>query len=384
MKERTGYIAQDKNGKWFARITITGANGKRRNIKRCANDKADAKGILKKLSRQLEDEGEKGIEAARLTFNDLADFYTKHYLKPAEYIDGRKISGLRDLVKPKSCVAHFRACFGNKKLRDLTYADIYSYRTARFKSQTQFKRPPSIATMNRELVVLRRMLNIAVQNTWIIKNPFNTGDALISPSDERRREKILTADEERRLLLACSGQREHLKPLLIALLDTGCRKGEMLKLRWQDVCFDSRLLIIRAENTKTLRTRQVAITVRLYEVLLTLRESSDNNQSTLVFGITNNVRRSFISVCKIAEIKHGGIDGLTLHSLRHTAATRLVQGQLPLQLVGRILGHTQPQTTYRYLSATAETAAQAASILDAFHAKNSSQDIASANTELND
>ena len=85
-------------------------------------------------------------------------------------------------------------------------------------------------------------------------------------------------------------------------------------------------------------------------------------------AITDNVRNSFASACRDAGIKHGGIDGLTLHSLRHTAATRLVKGQLPIQMVGRILGHSQPITTYRYLSANAETAQQAAAILEALHA----------------
>ena len=43
---------------------------------------------------------------------------------------------------------------------------------------------------------------------------------------------------------------------------------------------------------------------------------------------------------------------------------------MPLQMVGRILGHSQPQTTYRYLSADTETAAQAAAILEGFQARN--------------
>jgi integrase len=73
---------------------------------------------------------------------------------------------------------------------------------------------------------------------------------------------------------------------------------------------------------------------------------------------------SLIKFMQSHKPKHGGIDGLTLHSLRHTAATRLVKGNLPIQMVGRILGHTQPQTTYRYLSANDETLFQAASILE--------------------
>ncbi len=75
-------------------------------------------------------------------------------------------------------------------------------------------------------------------------------------------------------------------------------------------------------------------------------------------------RKSFQTACKIAGIKTGGLDGLVTHSLRHSAATRLLKGKMPIQLVGRILGHQQPQTTYRYLSANDETLRQAASILE--------------------
>jgi integrase len=190
---------------------------------------------------------------------------------------------------------------------------------------------------------------------------------------ERKRERILTVEEETKLLKACDHpQRKHLKPLLIALLDTGARKGEMLKLKWADVDFKSRLITINALNTKTLRTRQLALTQRLLDELLFLWKQSKKQLDSVVFGINDNVRKSFSSACKEAGIKEGGITGLTLHSLRHTAATRLVKGQLPIQIVGRILGHTQPQTTYRYLSANEETLYQAATILDSIQLQTNS------------
>jgi integrase len=107
------------------------------------------------------------------------------------------------------------------------------------------------------------------------------------------------------------------------------------------------------------------MTNRLYSELVALWESSNKDPNSKVFGISDNVRNSFKSACKEAGIKHGGLDGMTIHSLRHTAATRLVQGQMPIQMVGRILGHTQVNTTYRYLSANAEIAQQAAAIFDA-------------------
>jgi integrase len=213
------------------------------------------------------------------------------------------------------------------------------------------------------------MLNIAAREGWIIRNPFGCGDSLISVADERRRERILTLDEERRLLEACEHpQRRHLRSLLICLLDTGARKGEMLKLRWKSVCFPTRIITIEGMTTKTLKPRHVAITERMREELAKMYERSDKDPESLVFGIKDNFRNSFKSACKIARVQHGGVDGLTIHSLRHTAATWLVKGQMSLQMVGRILGHSQPQTTYRYLSADAETVAQAAAIMEALQA----------------
>ncbi|MBA3284347.1 MAG: site-specific integrase [Nitrosopumilus sp.] len=175
----------------------------------------------------------------------------------------------------------------------------------------------------------------------------------------------MTIEEEQRLLLACKEPcRAHIRPIVIALLDTGARRGEMLRLRWQNVNFETRIVTIIGETTKTYKTRQVAMTQRFYDELLVLWENSNKDLSVRVFPFTV-FRKSFQTACKIAGIKTGGLDGLVTHSLRHSTATRLVQGKMPIQMVGRILGHQQPQTTYRYLSANDETLYQAASILEA-------------------
>ncbi len=363
-KERNGYIGTNKDGKWFARITITNSNGKRSNIIRRAKDKGEARHILKLIRREIEDRADGFMEISKLSFNHLADFYESHYLKPACFVDERKVSGLRDWKRIEAFLKIFRAYFGKQKLKDINYSHIVSFRALRLKTPTQYKRHRSITTVNRELTCLRRIFNIAIQENWLTKNPFSCGEPLIKISAERKRERILTIEEESRLLRACEHpQRKHLKPLLIALLDTGARKGEMLKLKWKDIDFEVRLITIQALNTKTLKKRRIAITKRLTDEFIKLRTKSNENLNSLVFGITDNVRKSFSSACKVANIKEGGINGLTLHSLRHSAATRLVKGQMPIQMVGRILGHQNPVTTYRYLSANDETLYQAASIL---------------------
>lgn len=201
-KDTTGYVGKDKQGKWFARVTLTGTNGKRRNIARRAASKPEARLILKAILRQIEGDGEKVLDAARLTFNDLADFYAAKYLKAAEYRHERKVSGLRALDRAERALALFREYFGATRLTNISYGDIRNFRAKRLATDTQYKRPRTIASVNRELVVLRRILNIAVRESWLARNPFNCGDSLISSADENKRERVLSRDEESRLLAA--------------------------------------------------------------------------------------------------------------------------------------------------------------------------------------
>ncbi len=136
------------------------------------------------------------------------------------------------------------------------------------------KRQRSIGTVHKELELLRRMFNVAVSNGWLMKNPFEMGDSLINPSDEKQRERILTKEEEEKLLAACFGPRAHLRSIIVCALDTGMRRGEIFKLKWSDIDFENGIINIKAFNTKTLRERQVAMTSRLSQELYTLWENS--------------------------------------------------------------------------------------------------------------
>lgn len=367
MRERKGYIFFDeKQNCWIARTSLTDENGKRRNVKRRAKSKSEAETKLKILLREIETEGKKVIDFNKMTFDDLADFYEKYYLHDAVYVNGQKVSGLRDAYSARLHLNKARSFFGRKKLREISYFNLKAYQEERLKTPTMHKRQRTISAWNREACVLRRVFSIAVQQGWLLRNPFGCGDPLILVSAERRRELTLTKQEEMLMLKACESHpyRNHLQPFLIFLLDTGCRKSEALKLRWQSVNLVSRIITIEGMTTKTLKTRQVMITQRLVSELEKLRLLPTFNPEGTVFQIKSNVRNSFASICEIAGVKHGGIDGITLHSLRHTCASRLVQKGMNPQMAGRLLGHSQPQTTYRYLSADLETMRQAANILE--------------------
>jgi integrase len=361
-KETSGYVFKDKkDGKWIARITYTDSTGKRRNVKRKAENKTAAKELQKQLVRQFDDHGKKIFSAEKMHFRDLADYFTTHYMKPAEYKENRKIAGMRSY---NIAISHFkpvREFFDHKMLKAITYETISQYRSQRLNSKTVRGNTRSIATVNRELALLRRVFNIAQRQGWILRNPFVTGDTLISIADEKKRERIITKLEETKLLEACVGVRTHLKPIIVCALDTGMRQGEILKLKWTDIDFVNRVITVQAFNTKTMKERQVYMTSRLEKELKKLY-SNITDPTVLVFGIKNNVKKSFDSVRKIA-----GLEDVRFHDLRHTAATRLVTKHLPLSEVGRILGHTQANTTYRYVNANIETAKRAATLLEEFN-----------------
>ena len=362
-----GYVYYDeKESVWYARITVKDAAGNRRNIKRRAKDKTKAKGILRGLAQQLDTEGEKAIEAAQISFNDLCEFYEETYLHEAQYSHNRKISGLRAPQRAQLALKLFRAQFGNRKLRSITYGDLYAFRAERLKTPTQYGRLRTIAAVNREFVVLRRVLNVGVQQGWLTRSPFSAGSPLISAADENRRERILSAEEERRLFAAVASEpkREHLKGILLIALDCALRRGEIFTLQWSDINLDRRTITVRAFNCKTARSRTVAMTIRVYEDLLRRWFDSKQEQSTFVFSVRVTIRTAFAKACKAANVQD-----FHLHDCRHTAITRMISAGIPPVEVMRVSGHTTLSCLYRYSNLDSDTVFRAAAALDSYHAQ---------------
>lgn len=378
-KKRTG------KPKWVARCVYLDDEGKRREKTQEALTKADAKDLLKSLEAKFKRSEGREIEADKMTFNDLASYCEKHYFKEAEYINERKVSGLRSFVSVKAYVATLKNYFGNHKIKTIKYDHIRAYRNARLKTiSKRTGKPLSMASVNRELSYLRRMLNIAKRQGWIYENPFNLGDVLIQASSEVKRERILTVAEEKRLLDACgdriskynrngkdilmkdkADKREHLRLIILTALDTGMRQGEILSLTWKHIDLEQKRITLRAFHTKTATARPVPITPRLESEFIKLREKALQNlnegetlSEQLVFGIKNNVKRSFNKARELA-----GLSEVRFHDLRHTAATRLVRSGIPISEAGKLLGHTQAQTTYRYINVDDDTLRRASEAL---------------------
>jgi integrase len=355
-----------RRGSWYARVTFTDpATGQRRDRTKACESKAAAKEQRDEWLLQLDETGSESIDKALRTFADFAAWFKSNYLVPATYTpDGQKEHGLRSLYSAELNFAVVCRYFGQRPLREIRYADLRAFRLHRLETPTRSGGKRALATINREVGMARRMFKIARRQGWITRDPFDEGDPLIFLSRERERERILTREEEVRLLAACARDRENrLRPLVIAALDTGCRQGELLKLVWSDVDFDRGIITIRAFNSKTMRERIVGITPRLRAMLREIRPRRCKPDGR-VFGMSHQQWFCKKRVWTSARRDAGLLD-VRFHDLRHTAASRLAR-KMSLSDVGKLLGHREPRTTWRYANITETTITDAVAILHAF------------------
>lgn len=351
-----------RKGKIYARITFVDSNGKRRDLMRLADGVDDAREIAIRLRNEYKQYGARIIDADRMTFGDLAENYAKDRLIPALVRDGRKIAGLRSLAAPKYYLNVLVEHFNNRKIKTITPADIEKYKYHRLSIDSNRGRKLSIASVNRELEVLRAVFSYAKREGWISNSPFEKARGLISKAEETRRDRILSIHEEKRLLAACYGRRSHLRPILICALTTAMRRGEILKLKWNDVDLEKRTITVIALNSKTARPRTVGITKLLYSELERLWGLSSKDPDDLVFGVRDNFKNAWQSLCREAEV-----EDFRFHDCRHTCITRWVSLGIPVPEIMRLSGHSTITAFSVYVNATDQTIKKGADALDLFY-----------------
>lgn len=180
------------------------------------------------------------------------------------------------------------------------------------------------ATVNRSIGAIKAALKIAYRERMISED---LSARIGRQPENNQRHNYLTVDQVKKLADECSEQVR--AAVWIALL-TGCRRGEILKLKREDIGESS--IRIEAGNTKTLRQRSVPIVaaVRPWLEYIPLQINFE--------GLKTGFAR--------ARVK-AGID-VNFHDLRHSCASLLINMGVPLEVVRDILGHTTVKTTERY------------------------------------
>ena len=243
-------------------------------------------------------------------------------------------------------------------------------------------------TANLRIDRLRAALNWAVETELIPANPLQHLRRLPETAEHRRyRRRAMTEGEIARFIAASEADdaacdeflnnrrgcttRIPQTPLWIALLETGARWSELRQVAWGDVDLERRVIVLRAENTKSRKQRSVPLRTGLADRVAALRMSQVEvlghlpTASDPVFispdgcawpWHTTNIMRILDRLLGAAGIKKVDVEGrrLDIHALRHTAGTRLARAGMPLVQAQRLLGHSDPKLTaevYTHLEA---------------------------------
>lgn len=236
--------------------------------------------------------------------------------------------------------------FGDMPLDHIRTGDVEAFRDAR-KAKGR-----SACTVNHDLKLLRKMFNWAIRRGYIERTPFKIGTepAIMLDKEIPRDRRFQNEDDEQKLL---DNADPYLRAVIIALLDTACRLGEILSLQWKDVNLERRELTIQAVKAKTRTSRILPISSRLVSTLEMRRLGPDGKElgpETYVFG--NETGEQIASVREAWEIvrSKAGLGDLQIRDLRHEAGSRFDEAGVSTNYVSKILGHASLNTTTRYLN----------------------------------
>ncbi len=159
----------------------------------------------------------------------------------------------------------------------------------------------------------------------------------------------MSDDELRRLcdVLDQSSNERAANAIRFQLL-TGARLGEILNAEWSHIDFDRGVWTKPSHHTKQKRTEHLPLGPQALTLLLTMRESADPESPFLFPGDAPGKPLQEIKRFWRTTMKEAGIENYRRHDNRHTFASHLVSGGLSLEIIGRLLGHTNPNTTMRY------------------------------------
>jgi integrase len=295
------------------------------------------------------------------TYREIDSIFRSEYLHAARIVNGVKVSGFRQPLDSIEVYLN-RALdhFSDKRLSSITFADVQQYRRRIADLPTMHGRQRSVSDINHHLSWLRRIFNVAIERGLLNETPFKRGSSLINRAGETERARILSRDEEVRLLAACkSPSRRRLRQMIIIAIETGLRRGEITSLGWQDINLDDKFLVVTSSNSKTLRSRIVPLSNRALQVFQEIKGETIARFDRLIFG-KSNPKKAFRAACRDA-----GISGLRFHDLRHTAITRWLEAGISPTLAMKASGHSQFRTFLRYVNPDVDTVREFAARLNA-------------------
>jgi len=304
-------------------IDYKDAEGKRkREVVRAARSREEAAVVLEQRRERVFFQLN-GIKKKRgpISFSGFADEYLREYAanKKSRNTDEFRLRAAREFFK-------------GRHLHEIDMFLLEQFGNSRRKAGN------SEASVNRYYALLKKMFNCAIDWGYLSsENP--VCKIRLKKEGNSYRKRVLSEDEENRLLEASP---DYLRPIIVAAIHSGMRRGELLGLKWDDIDPQAQTIKVRSEISKSGKERRIPMDSLLGAEMLRLRAASGKNETAFPPHF-RKVREGFEKACRAA-----GIAGLRFHDLRHTFATRLIARGADLVSVQNLLGHSSLNVTQLY------------------------------------
>jgi integrase len=291
--------------------------------------RARARILLAEALKGLDPVAEAQAARAAPTLRAFSEEYLTEYAiprkRPRSVADDKAM--LDRLILPK---------LGSRRVADISPRDVQSLHNG-------LKKTPYQA--NRVIALLSKIFNLAIRSGIRHDNPVKG----VERFQEERRDTWLTEQELARLFeaLANHSNQKAANAARLQIL-TGARIGEVLSARWEDFNFERGVWTKPTHHTKQKKREHVPLSSAAMSLLAEMHDQTNRSQSLLFPGRDEGeplgeIRRFWREIRLAA-----GLEGYRMHDNRHTFASHLVSEGLSLEIVGRLLGHTNPLTTKRY------------------------------------
>ena len=308
----------------------------------------------KEIRREIDAGGDplaqRGALREALCVNDLIERYcAQHLPKLAERNAADQRASLAKLVAP---------VWGRKLVTEITSTDVDKLlnKIAEGRARPHKEKPnnrarklqpakPTPVRANRMGEVLRKMFTLAVEWGWCTDNPAQRFHRRI----ETPRERFLSKEEITSLGAALDAAEDRRAADIIRIcMLTGARLGEVRQARFEQFNLEHLSWSKPPMMTKQRRAHRVPISDETAAIVRQRQLSVPNGTPWLFPGDTpgqpvQEVRRFWAQIQKQCALQD-----VRIHDLRHTFASLLVSGGASLEMIGKLLGHSQTQTTLRY------------------------------------
>jgi len=268
---------------------------------------------------------------------------------PVKVLDAHKVKDIltryRDEITPKKrsadtevylLDAFLREPIANLTLAQITPAHFSTYREKRLKAVKP-------GTVNRVLSIIKHAFDLA-EREWGVPIKSNPLAKLKKLKVNNARTRRLMPDELAALEAGVTGRNTYIGPLIRFALATAMRRGEILRLRWEDIDLDKRILFIPV--TKNGHARTIPLSSEALEVL----DRLEGVREGLVFPFSDNAAKLVWQ--RLTD--KTGIKDLHFHDLRHEAISRFFERGLSVPEVALISGHRDFRMLFRYTHLKAE------------------------------